>query len=66
MQRGINNVNNKARINKIAKEQTTEIFTSLYHLINHKLLKKRYDELDESKIAVLHQSFKRYIFNRNC
>lgn len=41
------------RINQIAKENPKEVFTSIYHLINHELLKECYDELDGNKATGL-------------
>ena len=41
------------RINQIAKENPKEAFTSIYHLINHELLKECYDELDGNKATGL-------------
>lgn len=37
------------RINQISKERPKEVFTSIYHLIDHNLLKECYDELDGNK-----------------
>ena len=37
------------RINQIAKEKPQEVFTSIYHLINHELLMEGFKELDGNK-----------------
>lgn len=42
-----------ARINQIAKEKPQEVFTSVYHLINHELLRECFDELDGNKATEL-------------
>ncbi len=42
-----------ARINQISKERPKEVFTSIYHLINHELLKECYEELDGNKATGL-------------
>lgn len=36
------------RINKIARENPSEVFASIYHLINKDLLKECFDKLDGS------------------
>lgn len=41
------------RINQIAKEKPQEVFTSIYHLINHELLKECFVELDGNKATGL-------------
>ena len=38
-----------ARINQIAKEKPMEVFTSIYHLINHELLEECFNELEGNK-----------------
>ena len=42
-----------ARINQIAKENSKEVFTSMYHLINKELLNECFDELDGNKATGL-------------
>lgn len=41
------------RINQIATEKPSEVFTSIYHLINKELLKECFEELDGSKATGL-------------
>ena len=53
-----------ARINQIAKEKPQEVFTSVYHLINHELLRECFDELDGNKATGLDKVTKyMYIMN---
>ena len=42
-----------AGINQIAIEKPQEVFTSIYHLINHEFLKECVDELDGNKATGL-------------
>lgn len=52
------------RINEIAKERPKEIFTSVYHLINHELLLECFKELDGSKAVGIDKVTKdEYHFN---